>query len=72
MIGTITCSSCGKQLTMLEAKAGHYCPAKQTMTEDRTTPVIEVASDKHSVIVDGKEYWVDSKKLAILEKLIQL
>ena len=70
---TITCTTCGKTLTEFELKLGHACYIKASLTVDDITVAREYTEErKHSVIVDGMEYWVNSNKLTILEQLIKL
>lgn len=73
----IQCSRCGKSLDNWELSRGHTCLPIPTRTSDNTGGLTEdqievVEPKKHSIIVDGYEYWVDSNKLAILEQLIKL
>lgn len=72
MNGTIQCSRCGEVVTKdIYGNYNHDCIADMAYirSDNRT---YEIEENKHSVIVEGKEYFVDSNKLAILEQLIKL
>lgn len=74
----IECDKCGQILEIDNTGTSfHICPVEisyhgNTSDDGRSDANYELKENKHSVIVDGVEYFVDANKLAILEKLIQL